>query len=328
MKCPRFRHFARINHDGTIGICGHMVNGKKYNTYEDLEKSTWIEHLENTMQNNQWPNECVRCQRTEQIGGKSVRQASIDRDNILKPIISDYLIVGGILDNVCNSACQTCDSSLSTKIGSLESKNYKKINHYEQFSLLPQQRILEVDVSGGEPTASKNYKKLLRNLPKHTKIVRMNTNGSRMIDEIESMLQQDITVIVTVSLDGIGDVHDYVRWPIKWDTVRHTVNSYISLQKEYKLLYLDTWTTVSCLNIRDLPNIQKYVNEKKIKHNWAFLETPEVLSVRHKNRFTEPAKHLFPEQVAVTDDNTEALNKFIAGQDQLRGIDIKDYLNF
>ena len=328
MLCPRIRHFARINQDGTVGICGHMVNGKKYNTHEDLEKSTWIEQLESMMQNNEWPDECVRCQRTEQTGSKSIRQSSIDRDRILRSIRSDYLVVGGVLDNVCNSACQTCDSTLSTKIGSLESKNYRKIDNFEQFSLLPQQRILEVDVSGGEPTASKNYKKLLKNLPIHTKIVRMNTNGSRTIKEIEMILRQGITVIVTVSLDGINEVHDYVRWPIKWHTVESTLKSYVQLQKKYKLLYLDTWTTVSCLNIMNLEHIMGYTKSMNIKHNWAFLETPDVLSVRHKNKFTEPAKHLFPEQIAIQKNNDNALLEFLSRQDRLRGIDIKDYLNF
>ena len=38
-------------------------------------------------------------------------------------------------------------------------------------------RIVELDVNGGEPTASKNYKKLLSNLPSNIRIVRINTNG-------------------------------------------------------------------------------------------------------------------------------------------------------
>ena len=64
---------------------------------------------------------------------------------------------------------------------------------------------MEVDVNGGEPTASKNYKKLLTNLPRKTKIVRMNTNGSRMIKELEAILRNRIMVIVTLSFDGVDD---------------------------------------------------------------------------------------------------------------------------
>ena len=116
--------------------------------------------------------------------------------------------------------------------------------------------------NGGEPTASKNYKKVLKALPENVKIVRMNTNGSRMISEIEDVLKRNIMVIVTMSLDGIGKVHDYTRWPIKWDNYKKTVDAYQELQKKYKLLQLDFWTTVSCLNIKNLPDIINFAKNK------------------------------------------------------------------
>jgi len=57
-------------------------------------------------------------------------------------------------------------------------------------------------------------------------VLRMNTNGSRMIKEIEDVLKRNIMVIVTMSLDGIGSVHDYTRWPIKWTDYKNTVKAY------------------------------------------------------------------------------------------------------
>ena len=198
--------------------------------------------------------------------------------------------MGGVLDNVCNSACQSCRAGLSTKIGSLESKDYKRVDNYEVFKKLPRERIIEFDVNGGEPTASKNYKKILKSLPENVKIVRMNTNGSRMIPELEEVLKRKIMVIVTMSLDGIGKVHDYTRWPIKWDNYKKTVDAYQELQKKYKLLQLDFWTTVSCLNVKNLPDIIDFAKDKNIPHDWAFLEQPSVLNVKHTNKFTTPAK--------------------------------------
>jgi len=253
---------------------------------------------------------------------------SIDRHNILKTKKDDYLIVGGVLDNTCNSACQTCNSLLSTKIGGLETKNYKRIDNYAKFWELPVNRILEVDVSGGEPTASKNYKKLLAGLPDNTKIVRMNTNGSRMIPEVVDILEKGIMVIVTLSLDGIGKVHDYVRWPIKWKHYSQTVEKYIELATQYKLLKLDFWTTVSCLNVNNLENIKHYAREKNIPHNWAFLNTPDVYNVKHKNLFTIKAKHTYPDKIAIGDDNSKDLALHIRKQDSLRNTDIGRYLSF
>jgi len=328
MYCPRLEHFVRLNHNGTVGRCGHMIGQVGFESHEELEQSEWLKGIKQKMDSDIWPDECKRCQYTEEVNGTSVRLHSIDRHKKLKPKKDNYLIVGGVLDNVCNSACQTCNSSLSTKIGSLETKDYKQVDNYVRFWELPQDRILEVDVNGGEPTASRNYKKILANLPKHTKIVRMNTNGSRTINELEHILERGIAVIVTMSLDGVGKVHDYVRWPIRWQAYRQTVDHYLELREKYKLLKLDFWTTVSCLNINDIDNIKQYAQSKNVPHSWAYLERPEVYNIKYKNRFTEAAKHTQPDKIAIGKNNTTELDEFIAKQDALRKIDIKDYFNF
>ena len=339
MFCPRIRHFVRLNQNGTIGKCGHMVNPMGFKTFDELDKSDWLAAVEQTMAKDQWPKECVRCQHTEKVKGESVRTKSIERHKVLKNRRDNYLVVGGVLDNVCNSACQTCNSTLSTKIGSLETKNYVRTSNIDQFYDLPQNRILEVDVNGGEPTASKNYKKILANLPENTIIVRMNTNGSRMIKELEGILSKRVMVIVTLSLDGVEDTHDYVRWPIKWENYIKNVKAYQTLQKQFPLLRLNSWTTVSCLNVANLPNILDFTTEHNLDHDWAFLTSPSVYQVRHRNRFTEQAKiklqsSSYPncrelaKSVAVGQDNDDELIQKLEEQDNLRKIHYNNYFNF
>jgi sulfatase maturation enzyme AslB (radical SAM superfamily) len=327
MFCPRLDHFVRLNQNGSVGKCGHMVDAKGFRDFEEMENSEWVKNLKGTMSEDKWPDECTRCEQSERVKGESIRTNSIDRHKMLYPIRKDYLIVGGVLDNVCNSACQSCTAGLSTKIGSLTSKNYPRVDNYDLFQTLPLDRVIELDVNGGEPTASKNYKKVLAELPANTKIVRMNTNGSRMIKEIEHVLKRNIMVIVTMSLDGIGSVHDYTRWPIKWKDYKKTVDAYKDLQRKYKLLQLDFWTTVSCLNARNLPEIIDYAKNMDIPHDWAFLDKPSVLNVRYKNKFTTVAKHVSPGEIAVDDDNSEQLEAFIKRQDALRNITIDDYFS-
>ena len=290
MYCPRLNHFVRLNQNGSIGKCGHMTNAIGFKTFKELDESEWLDNIREQMSNDKWPDQCVRCKQTEEISGESIRTKSIERHKVLHKFKDDYLVVGGVLDNVCNSACQSCNAGLSTKIGSLTSKEYPRVNNIENFYKLPQDRILEVDVNGGEPTASKNYKKILADLPSNTKIVRMNTNGSRMIKELEVILKNRAMVIVTLSFDGVGDVHDYVRWPIKWKNYTKTVLAYKNLQKQYPLLKLNFWTTVSSLNVANLPNILDYTTEHGIDHDWAFLNDPDALNVKYKNKFTTTAK--------------------------------------
>jgi sulfatase maturation enzyme AslB (radical SAM superfamily) len=340
MQCPRLDHFVRLNHTGKFGKCGHMTQAQEFDSFKDMQDSSWLKEIKKQMENDTWPKECVRCQMTEKTTNTSIRLDMIERDRILNSIQKDYLIVGGVLDNICNSACQSCNSELSTKIGSLTSKDYKKINNYNNFFKLPQDRIVEVDVNGGEPTASPNYKQLLKNLPASTKIIRINTNGSRVIPEIEKLLEKGMRVIITLSFDGTEHVHDYARWPILWNDYKKSVKKYIELRDRYKTLRLNFWTTVSCLNVGDLKNIIEYAKEVNIDHSYGFCIRPAVLDIRYVNSLTIAAREnlLVTENTLLSSiakncgsfdkDNSVELNNFIKSQDDLRNIDFKDYLNF
>jgi sulfatase maturation enzyme AslB (radical SAM superfamily) len=175
---------------------------------------------------------------------------------------------------------------------------------------------VHLDINGGEPSASKNYKNILANLPSNVKSVRINTNCSLVIPEIQSLLDQGVEVVVTVSLDGIGPIHDYVRWPIKWEKFYTNLMSYQSMG----LTQLNTWTTVSALNIGDLENIFNFVKSNSLLHSWAFLNTPDALNVEYKNSFTEPYNYMFPAKVAIQRNNQDELDSYLARQHKLRGI--------
>jgi sulfatase maturation enzyme AslB (radical SAM superfamily) len=312
MHCPRLDHFVRFNYNGTVSRCGHMASPPAFKSLEDMENSEWLISIRQQFQQDQWPQECVRCQQTESLGNGSIRLNSIDFDSAQTH--PDYLIVGGVLDNICNSACLTCNETLSTKIGSLKSKNYLMIDNTNRFWALPQHRIVHLDINGGEPSASKNYKEILANLPANVQSVRVNTNCSLIIPELEDLVAQGIKVTVTVSLDGIEQVHDRVRWPIKWDKFYDNLMRY----KNMSLTELNTWTTVSALNIGNFETILKFVQEHKLLHSYALLNKPDVLNVKYKNSLTLPYQHVFPNHVAVDRNNQLELDQYLLEQDQIR----------
>jgi sulfatase maturation enzyme AslB (radical SAM superfamily) len=316
-----------------------MAGAKEFDSVNAMQNSPWLKQLKQQMSNDQWPGECVRCEMTEKTSNTSLRLDMIERDRILGAIKKDYLIVGGVLDNICNSACQSCNDELSTKIGSLAGNNYKKINNYDKFFQLPLERIIEVDVNGGEPTASPNYKKLLKNLPKSVKIIRINTNGSKVIPEVVALLESGVRVIITISFDGTDAVHDYARWPIKWSTYKENISKYLELRSQHKNLRLNFWTTVSCLNVGDLDNIVQYASDNKMDHAYGFCITPTELDVRHSNKLTIEAKEKLSvcantllQSIGATcaslKNNSAQLKQFVQSQDDLRKISFRNYFNF
>jgi sulfatase maturation enzyme AslB (radical SAM superfamily) len=291
-----------------------MVKPQQFPTFRAMENSAWQERLRYQMNNNVWPDECIRCKQTEEHNGTSIRLASIERDKILSKFGEDYIQLGGTLDNYCNSACITCNPNLSTRIGSLKKSVVIKDN-YELYKTLPLDRVIEIDINGGEPSVSVNYNDLLNNLPDSVKIIRINTNGCVKIKQVEYLLKQGIAVIITVSFDGIGAVHDYIRYPVKWSKFKENLKYYNDLTKQYKTSKLDTWTTVSALNVNHIDDIQKYCKEHNIRHSYAFLDTPEVLNVKYKNWFTQSSKL---SNVAVDRDNTQELAAFLELEEACR----------
>ena len=319
MYCPRLDHFVRFNPNGTVSRCGHMVNAPEFDTLEQMDSSEWLSNIKSNPDT--WSKECVRCQQTEQINNTSIRLNAIKFDK--KQTRSDYLTVGGVLDNICNSACQSCNQNLSTKIGSLISSNYPIVDNSAAFWQLPLERVVHLDINGGEPSASKNYRNILKNIPPSVVSVRINTNCSMVIPEIQQLVKRGVHVTVTVSLDGIGRVHDYVRWPIKWENFERNLDIY----RNMGIQELNTWTTVSSLNISNLKNIFAYTKQQGLDHSWALLEQPEVLNVKYNNHFTRTAD--VPDElksiVGQDRDNTIELQSWTHAQDQLRGIKLWDY---
>jgi sulfatase maturation enzyme AslB (radical SAM superfamily) len=318
MHCPRLDHFVRLNPNSTVSRCGHMINPPQFNSLEEMDASDWLKNIKQTFNTNVWPSECTRCQQTETIGNTSIRLNAIKFDQLQHR--TDYLTVGGVLDNICNSACQMCSENLSTLIGGLQSKTYPLVNNTQKFWELPQERIVHLDINGGEPSASKNYRYVLQNLPSNVRSIRINTNCGLIIDEINDIINRGIQVTVTVSLDGINKVHDYVRWPIKWDKFYSNLMQYKTMSVQ-----LNLWTTVNALNIGDFDNIVNFAKEHKIDHSWALLNTPDELNVKYTNKLTLAAKDKLPKQVAVDRNNNNEIEAYISKQDLMRNIKFKDY---
>lgn len=300
-----------------------MVRNPQFDNFEDMIESEWYTDVITKFETNKWPAECIRCEKSEAVREKSIRQYSLDEWN--KPQKrSDYLQVGGVLDNVCNAACQTCNEHHSTFIGAKKNISIR-VDNRTKLQDLPWERITHIDLNGGEPSYSKGYKELLKNPPPNLTHLRLNTNCNTTLWELGSLADGGVKVTVTVSLDGIGRVHEYMRWPITWNTFCENL-----LRYQHMPVTLNTWTTVSALNVGDFNNIVAFTKEHNIDHAWSFLEQPEVLSVAHSNSMTNWAKAQLPDNiakfVAVTENNQSELDAYIREQDELRKITIRDYI--
>ena len=342
MDCPRLSHFVKISSPGpsldkTFMRCCHMVRPPQFSTYEEMTNSEWLVGVRNKFKNDEFPKECIRCKQSEDIGSTSIRMMAISDDS--KQTKHDYLIADVMLDNICNGGCQFCNPAISTKLGSLTSpNNYHILDNTDKFNKLPLDQIVQLDITGGEPSNSKNVRELLVNLPVNVKKIRINTNASGFMDELLDVVNRGIDVEITISLDGIGPVFEYIRWPAKW-------NKFSKVLEQYKQFALDNtgkvslnmWTTLNILNVNDFENILSFVKEHNISHEFSMLSTPFELNAVFQNKLTLMAKEKFTNSnnskvqllsslIASSTDNQEKLEQFIIKQDMLRNISIKNYI--
>ena len=153
------------------------------------------------------------------------------------------------------------------------------------------------------------------------------------------MVNRGIDVEITISLDGIGPVFEYIRWPAKW-------NKFTKVLEQYKQFALDNtgkvslnmWTTLNVLNVNDFENILSFVKDNNIGHEFSMLSTPFDLNAVFQNKLTLMAKEKFTNSnnskvqslsslIASSTDNQEKLEQFIIKQDMLRNISIKNYID-
>ena len=92
-------------------------------------------------------------------------------------------------------------------------------------------------------------------------------------------------------------------------------------------VHLNTWTTVSALNVGNFADILSFVDTHNISHSWALLNKPDPVNVKYKNTFTEvDVPDVIRPMVAVDSNNQTEIQAYIDLQDSIRKISYKDYL--
>jgi sulfatase maturation enzyme AslB (radical SAM superfamily) len=206
-----------------------------------LPRNSDIEKIKNQMLNNIRPEECVKCWHLEDNGlvsDRMVKNVTADfyTNKDLEFLIEDARqgknkVINYKVDtsNTCNAACVTCTSEssstwgrLMTKHGKTPSKNWE-IDSADLDGTINYSDAKSIIFRGGEPTLSKKNFWVLEQLIAHNNtqcFISFVTNGSFDLTQRQIfLLKQFSSVNFAFSIDGVGPVFEYLRWPLKWDTI-------------------------------------------------------------------------------------------------------------
>jgi pyruvate-formate lyase-activating enzyme len=238
----------------TAPFCRYLTNQYRFE-YNQLSTCCWIDKKVNTddlvevekyfdwaRNLTDWDPACRRCQNMEAKGQESFRMRANDRPGKFgfdpTDQVGDITSLEFQFDSECNSACLICGPNNSTtwqKYNTTDGKEIKKIidisNEITRSSRLDVvkqltkfDKIRQITFLGGEPLKSDFHLTIIEEINKVKSLndLRLSyvTNGSmRPGPEVIKLWKQCKFVQINVSVDGIGEHFNYLRWPLQWHQV-------------------------------------------------------------------------------------------------------------
>lgn len=218
---------------------------------------------------------CQNCYMDEKAGRKSLRHHA-RKHSFIEIEIGNY----------CNLACKMCSGGQSTTF----QKTWENKNILIETNLDPiinSKELLvfnEIRLIGGEPLLNKNFYKILNFLKENNRfdiIFGFSTNITFFPKQnIIDILNQFKDLQITLSLDGIGQINDYIRFKSKWDHILEILHQW----KKFEKPKYDLHTVVSALNVHQLPELGKFIEEFEFsKFHWSLfnIKYPEELRINN-----------------------------------------------
>ena len=282
------------NHEYIKDVRRRMAEG------EWLPECVECEHLErnNIVSSRQWENEVW-----EDVIDDVVADASVNNWEVDQPLQFDFR-----LGNLCNLQCQMCNKEASHLVSVERAQMVDRglgANHPDWHGMIAdkKQALLQpgidwtsfeemlgkarkIKLIGGEPTVAADMFKLLDKAVEsgHAEHIELSfyTNITNMQDRWLEQLGKFEKVIVNCSLEGMGDMNDYLRPPSKWESVWKNFD---------KLVKFSNTKAGKRIKVR-VTTVNQITNALHIADFWRFMHDYQMTSDRgigmSTNQLIEP----------------------------------------
>jgi MoaA/NifB/PqqE/SkfB family radical SAM enzyme len=245
----------------------------------EYSNSKLINNIKQEFEQGRWPAGCKRCQIEESSGIESKRQLDYTRwkDHYDSYDLNDntFITTSIAFGNTCNLKCITCGPHSSSRwqkeyydlygINIPRFKFYKQ-NFVKDF-IAQAPNIVHLDIPGGEPFLSgvDEQKSLLSHYAttgQAKNITLHYTTNAQIFPDKEwwKLWSYFKEVDIQLSIDGVGNRYEYIRYPASWSLLVENTSNYLKIQQPnirlsvshtvsaYNIYYLDEFFTW-CYNI-------------------------------------------------------------------------------
>lgn len=314
--------------------------------------SSKINEMKFQMLQGQRPTICNKCWTLEDAGIKSDRQlknetldffSNVDLEQLIKDCEqgkNKTIHYKVNTSNTCNAACTTCNGRSSNTWNKLSKKHNSRT--YRDWKISPTQTTNWIDytnaksitITGGESFLSDTNFYILEQLITHNNtdcFVSFVTNGSFSLSKRQKeILAKFKNLNFCFSIDGIGPVFEYLRWPLKWTDIENNILWSQTINAKVSVNY-----TLSNVNLRYHAETIKWFKDQNL--NYAIGPVyfpkhfrPQSLSSTVKQQLSQRADSdaMLPWLTHSPDDEKHyrQFQKEIAKQDSMKNISMRDYL--
>jgi organic radical activating enzyme len=263
---------------------GNLVN----NSVNDIINGKTANQLRLNMLSGQPSVECETCYLQENNLGYSQRTINNEKYKEIIPSLKLLTNNNGSLtsftpqfldirlNNICNLKCRTCSGVSSSMLAQEEKKLFNNTINFEKTPTThTREKIFESIIgyfdyaenlffAGGEPLIMKEHYDILDYLIRLNKTsipLVYNTNFTNLTYKNKNILdywKNFENIRVGASLDGHGEVFEYVRHAAKWDNIEKNL---FDLKKECPHVHFTVTSTVSLISIESIMELQHMWHE-------------------------------------------------------------------
>ena len=302
--CPLPWTHLSVNNDGTLRLCSHaQSSSKKFLldlTVDDLDNDVLncdlLKKVRQEMLSGEMPEQCIRC-KNDGENSRRLREIEKHKDFFTKENAQNITTETGYvvdskfytydlrLGNECNIRCIMCFPGESSQW----ERDYKDIFGHEynkpigsfwskdqdQIKLLVDNAkyVRKINFGGGEPFLIKRHKELLELLIEkcysNNIELEYSTNLTVLPDYILKYWTHFKHVELCISIDGIGEINNAIRYPSKWETIEDNLKKLQTLPDNVSAFIS---STLGILNIDTHKDTLKYFDGypriKEVRHHY------------------------------------------------------------
>jgi sulfatase maturation enzyme AslB (radical SAM superfamily) len=283
---------------------GDLLNLSQHAIEEAWTSPTRHEIRQALLSGQRHPN-CVDCWNEEAAGRRSRRIIFNEQFAKTEPLHDQPRVIILKPGNACNLTCRHCaphtssgwyrdyyaveyqgGGSFADFVKTFESA---RLSYHDDSTLWQTLRgwsdkVVYWDLYGAEPLVIQPLLNLLRHTADQGHAVNqqiyINTNGTIWRDEFIETFARFQSVHIGISIDGIGQQFEYMRYPAEWDHLTHNLDRYQMLAQTHSTVHIDVCITASLLNVWYLPEYLDFFADRGIAVGINLLHAPEHLNMR------------------------------------------------